>query len=133
MKIHTLFILIIGVLIFPSILIAGDLTYECTINNVYELDDFGALETPSWHDGFTGSKFKVSRETGRIIGKTLTTEFSKEIKVLNFGSKEYSFKSIAIFNNGIQLIEIQEFKSGSKKPFISASLGGAGVVTGSCE
>ena len=32
-----------------------------------------------------------------------------------------------------QLIEVREFQSGKKKPFVAMSFGGAGIVTGLCE
>ena len=117
----------------PSICQAGDLTYDCVIKQVYDVNDVGELKASGWQSQFEGDKFSVSRETGKIIGKTLTTVFAKETRVVNFGYKANSFKALAEFEGQIQLIEIQEFKEGVEKPFIASSMGGAGIVTGICK
>ena len=112
---------------------AGNLTYNCVVKEIYDINDAGELEISKWKNRFVGDKFSVSRETGKIGGKTLTTALAKETRVVNFGSSENSFKAIAEFDGQFQLIEIQEFKDGAKKPFIALSLGGVGVITGICK
>ena len=112
---------------------AGDLSYDCIIKQVYDVDDKGSLEATGWQKDFKNNKFTVSRETGKITGQTLTTVLAKNTRVINKGSKENSFKAVAEFEGQIQLIEIQEFKKGIKKPFVASSMGGAGIVTGTCE
>ncbi len=111
----------------------GELSYACVINNVYDIDDEGVLETSGWQEQFKGDKFAVSRDAGKIIGQTLTTALAKNTRVINYGSEESSFKAVAEFEGQIQVIEIQEFNKKSKKPFVAISMGGAGIVTGMCE
>ena len=120
-----LFILFLPV----SISSAGELAYTCEITHVYNLEDDGFLTaTNAWEKHFVGSKFSVSRVTGEIIGEVLTTVAATSTKVINKGNKDYFFTSIAHFENQAQLIEIQEFIKGDKKPFVAMSLGGAGIV-----
>lgn len=112
---------------------AGNLGYDCVIKNVYDVDDAGVLKASGWQEQFKSDKFSVSRETGKIVGQTLTTILAKNTRVINQGSKENSFKALAEFEGQIQVVEIQEFKEGVKKPFVTTSMGGAGIVTGICE
>jgi hypothetical protein len=98
---------------------------------MYGLSEKGTLETnPKWEETMKGS-FSVSRITGEIIGDTLPTLMAKSTRVINKGSKEYSFKAIADFGDQYQLIEVQEFREGAVKPFRALSL--AGIVTGLCK
>ena len=126
-------ILLLCLFSFASISKAGDLSYDCVIKQVYDVDDMGNLEVSGWQKEFKSNKFTVSRETGKITGQTLTTVLAKNTRVINIGSNENSFKSVAEFEGQFQLIEIQEFKKGIKKPFVASSMGGAGIVTGTCE
>lgn len=112
---------------------ADDLSYDCVINQVYDVDDKGNLEASGLEKEFKSNKFTVSRKTGRITGQTLTTVLAENTRVINIGSKENSFKAVAEFEGQFQLTEIQEFKKGFKKPFVASSMGGAGIVTGTCE
>lgn len=112
---------------------AGDLSYDCEIKYVYNLTEDGLLKVSGWKNKFKGNLFSISRETGTIAGKVLTTILAKETRVVNYGSKENSFKAVATFNGQFQLIEIQEFKEGQEKPFVASSMGGAGIVTGVCK
>lgn len=112
---------------------AGALGYVCVISKVYDLDDTGGLRVSIWQEEFKGSKFSVSRKTGNIEGKVLTTILAKNTRVINHGSKENSFKAVADFAGQIQVIEIQEFKESAMKPFVATSMGGAGIVTGMCK
>ena len=112
---------------------AGGLGYDCVIKKVYDVDDAGVLKTSGWQEQFKTNKFSVSRKTGKIAGQTLTTILAKNTRVINQGSKENSFKAVAEFEGQIQVIEIQEFKEGVKKPFVATSMGGAGIVTGICK
>jgi hypothetical protein len=91
------------------------------------------LEISGWEKDMKGSSFAVSRVTGEVIGLVLPTVMSKSTRVINQGSREYSFKSAADFGLEYQLLEIQEFHEGPIKPFVSSSMGGAGIVTGLCK
>jgi len=107
--------------------------YQCTIKHVYGLSNSGYLNTSNWVEEFKGNEFVVKKDTGDIIGKTLTTINANKSVVINPGSDKNSFKAIAYFNNQVQVIEIQEFKKGKEKPFVASSMGGAGIVTGICK
>jgi hypothetical protein len=112
---------------------AGDQSYTCQVNRVYELSEGGSLESSSWEKEMKGSSFTVSRSTGEIIGKVVPTLMAKSTRVVNKGSKKNSFKAVADFGEQYQLLEIQEFREGPVKPFVASSMGGAGIVTGSCK
>ena len=122
-------------LLMPVSVSAGELAYTCNVLQVFDLNDDGSLATinKNWEKEFIGSKFSVSRNTGEITGEVVPTLMANSTKVIHKGNKEYSFKSVAYFENQAQLIEVQEFKKGEQKPFIDMSMGGAGIVTGVCE
>ncbi|MBI4826180.1 MAG: hypothetical protein HY807_07125 [Nitrospirae bacterium] len=112
---------------------AGALAYTCEVVHVYSLSTKGALEISAWEKDMKGSSFSVSRSTGEIIGEVIPTLMAKSTRVVNKGSKENSFKATADFGEQYQLLEVQEFRDGALKPFVSSSMGGAGIVTGSCK
>lgn len=128
---------------------ADDLTYKCKVKNVYELNDHGSLRVSNWEKQFKGGEFSVSFTTGEIVGKVIPTLMANSTKVINKGNESYSFKSIAEFDavnkplstgsedavstKSFQLLEIQVFRQGTIKPFVAMSMGGAGIVTGTCK
>ena len=127
--------LIVGAL--PQKASAGDLAYTCIIEAVYDLSDDGFLEKSGWDERFRDETFSVSRVTGEIIGGVVPTLLARSTHVLHPGDSEWSFRAMAVFRtNGyqlIQLIDVQEFLSGKIKPFVVSSMGGAGMVTGTCR
>jgi hypothetical protein len=143
--IMTFFILFI----VSSTSVPGELSYTCKVIHVYKLDNDGSLRISNWEKQFKDSEFSVSRVTGEIIGEVVPTLLANSTKVINKGDKEYSFKSIAHFDAvnkplssgvedagstaSVQLLEIEEFRQGDKKPFVVISMGGAGIVTGLCK
>jgi hypothetical protein len=90
-------ILLLCLSALSSISEAGDLTYDCVIKNIYDIDDAGILVESGWQSEFQSNKFTVSRETGKVLGETLTTVLAKNTRVINFGSEDYSFKTVAEF------------------------------------
>jgi len=68
--------------------------------------------------------------TSQIIDTVVPTLNATSTEVINQGDSEWSFRAIARFKKNLQLIEIQEFKKGENKPFVVASIGGAGIVPG---
>ena len=112
---------------------AGPLAYTCEVLHVYSLSEKGTLEASGFEKEMKGSLFSVSRVTGEIIGATVPTLLAKSTRVVNKGSKENSFKSVADFEVNFQILEVQEFRDGSVKPFVVTSMGGAGIVTGTCK
>lgn len=109
------------------------LAYTCMVETAYGLRDDGKLEESKIYRKLKGSAFSVSRVTGEIIGEVLPTIMAKSTSVIQKGGKEYSFKTVAIFENNVQVLEVQEFKEGPLKPFVASSMGGAGIVTGTCR
>lgn len=125
------------------------MAYTCEVAHVYDLSDNGLLDTSEFEKTMKARSFSVSRVTGEIIGEIIPTLLANSTKVINKGSESWSFKSIAEFDAvdkplssgsedaisiaSIQLLEIQEFRNGSRKPFVAMSMGGVGIVTGICK
>jgi len=112
---------------------AGELSYTCEVKHIYDLSSEGSLKPSGFEKQMKGSSFSVSRVTGEIIGEVIPTLLAKSTHVVNKGSKEYSFRAVADFDNQFQIIVVEEFKKGALKPFVSSSMGGAGIVTGLCK
>ena len=112
---------------------AGELAYTCEVNKVYKLTENSTLETSAFEKQMKGSSFSVSRVTGEIIGEVVPTLPATSTRVVNKGSSENSFKAVADYGDQFQILEVQEFRPGPIKPFIAMSMGGAGIVTGTCK
>jgi hypothetical protein len=112
---------------------AGELSYTCEVLHVYKVSSNGSLAISPFEKQMMGSSFSVSRVTGEIIGEVIPTLRAKSTKVVNHGSTKNSFKAVADFGNQFQTLEVQEFRKGALKPFVSSSMGGAGIVTGLCK
>jgi hypothetical protein len=116
---------------------AGQYSYECTIGNIYDLTSNGKLEesNQNWQSMFQGDKFYVNRSNGQITGSTLPTDLAKEIRVINRGSSEYDFKTIAVFEHSFddqwQVLSISESLDGLIKPFSAYTV--AGITSGTCK
>jgi len=63
----------------------------------------------------------------------LATPSAESTRVVNRGSGSNSFKAVADFGDQFQVLEVQEFREGEKKPFVAASMGGPGIVSGVCR
>lgn len=118
--------------IVPSVS-ASPLSYTCEVVHIYDLADDSSLRISSFEKTMKGSMFSVSRRTGEIIGEVVPTLMASSTRVVNAGSQENSFKAVADFEDQVQILEVQEFKSGASKPFVASSMGGAGIVTGTCK
>lgn len=112
---------------------AGELEYNCEVIRVYTLSENGTLRTSEFEKQMKQSSFSVSRATGEISGKIVPTLLANSTRVVSNGSPEDAFKAIAYFGDQFQVLEIQEFHSGTIKPFIAMSMGGAGIITGICR
>ncbi len=112
---------------------SAPLAYTCDVLHVYDLADDGSLQISAWETTMKGSSFSVSRVTGEIIGDVVPTLMAKSTRVVNRGSTEDSFKAVADFEGQVQVLEVQEFRQTSAKPFVASSMGGAGIVTGTCK
>jgi len=124
----------IAILLFATCnAVAGELSYKCQVSRIYTLSEKGVLETSDYENEMKRSSFSVSRVTGEIIGEVVPTILANSTRVINKGSKDNSFKAIAEFEGQVQVLEVQEFRSGPTKPFIASSMGGAGIITGKCK
>ena len=125
---------ILIVFLFSSVnVLAGERAYTCEVLHVYKLSDDASLRTSGFEKQMKGSSFSVSRITGEIIGEVIPTEMAKKTGIVNESSERNSFKAWADFGNQLQLIEVQEFRRSNSKSFILSSMGGAGIVTGTCK
>ncbi len=106
--------------------------FKCTVMSIYKLTQGGGITESPWNKELADSTFSVNESSGAITGQTLTTIAAKSTQVIFSGSSENSFKAIADFGNQYQIIEIQVWRKGREKPFVAMSMGGAGIVTGSC-
>ena len=133
-KLLIIFIFSLGVI---SQSIAGEYAYECTIGNVYTLTDDGKIKETgqNWQGIFQGERFYVSRVNGEIVGSTLPTALADEIRIINPGSSEYDFQTLAVFktDSGVewQVLSIEEYKEGKIKPF--SAFTAAGITSGGWE
>lgn len=109
------------------------LAYTCEVLHVYDLADDASLKPSGFEKTMKDSSFSVSRVTGEIIGQVVPTLMATSTRVVNRGSTEDSFKTVADFEGQVQVLEVQEFRQGTTKPFIASSMGGAGIVTGMCK
>ena len=112
---------------------AGELAYTCEVKHVYGLSNDGSLSISGFEKQMRGSSFSVSRLSGEIIGEVIPTLKAKSTSVVNKGSARNSFKAIADFGNQFQILEVKEYLKKPVKPFVSSSMGGAGIVTGLCK
>ena len=114
---------------------AGEAHYECTVVSAERLTEKGMLSPDGTIKSMVGAKFTVDRGTGRIIGGPLDNSNLK-IDVVDRGTREMSFQA---FSRSTQrthttLIEIQEFVSGTEKPFVgTTTLYYPGVYSGMCK
>lgn len=120
-------------LAFPHPAAPATAAYTCKVVHVFDLADDASLRQSGFEKGMKGSSFSVSRVTGEIVGEVVPTLMASSTRVVNHGSAENSFKTVADFEGQVQILEVQEFAPGASKPFIALSMGGAGVVTGECE
>lgn len=118
--------------LISSVVYGSEGEYICKIEHVYGVSNVGSLEK-TWNGLFDGDEFIVDRASGAIRGDTLTTVLAKSTRVIEKGSTANAFKSIADFGNQLQLTEVLEYREGIDKPFVAASMGGAGIVTGLCK
>ena len=82
-----------------------------------------------------GAKFTVDRVTGRIIGGPLDNANLK-VEVIDGGTRQMSFQALSRSTQKTHTthIEIQEFMSGTEKPFVGmTTLYYPGVYSGICK
>ncbi|MCG7963750.1 MAG: hypothetical protein N0E54_13705 [Candidatus Thiodiazotropha taylori] len=127
------FLIAFSLLYFAQVSVGSPIGYDCKVLHVYSLAEDGLLRASGFEKFMGGSTFTISNDTGEIVGDVVPTLKAKSIHVINHGSTENSFKSMALFEGQVQIIEVQEFIKGDEKPFVASSMGGAGIVTGICK
>ena len=130
------YILALLVLTFSMQSFSGKFGYECVVEAKYGVSDEGEMIRDKTKF-FDGKAFSVSRETGEVAGlERVSSTLAKQTIVINPGSSEMSFKSIALFDHPVtggemNSIEIQEFEESVEKPFVM--LNGSSVFSGTCK
>lgn len=109
--------------------------YKCIVIDGKQVSEDGKLI--SLDDFFSptiGKEFVVDRETGKIISKTFGNSHADNIEVLDQGSSENSFKSIAHYgpNRTISYLVINQFHEQKAKSFTYWHTFGA-IYSGTCE
>jgi hypothetical protein len=104
--------------------------YKCIVKNAYASKD-GKLVPHQLLASFANKEFVVDRANGRMLG-TFSSAGWETVKVLDFGSKEQSFKVIYVSGGYVQvrLLVVREFDAGASKDFTVAE--NDDVFTGVC-
>lgn len=114
---------------------AGGSHYQCTVLSAWALTQHGSLE-PHWTNKSTVStKFTLDRVTERIIGGPLDNA-NMVVEVIDRGTREMSFQALSRSTQKTHTIhiEVQEFISGTEKPFVGmTTIYHPGVYSGICQ
>ena len=125
--------LVFSLLISHSVL-ANEKTYRCEVLSGAYVKSNGELSLVQ-DSPRVGQEFAVVKKTGEVIGDVMDS--LKNPKVLASGSNGNSYKVIWVQKsagkNGafVDYLSIEEFASGSKKPF--GFFSGGLLMTGVCE
>lgn len=126
-------LLVFSLLISHSVL-ANEKTYRCEVLSDAYIKSTGELSLVQ-DSPRVGQEFAVVKRTGEVIGDVMDS--LKNPKVLASGSKGNSYKVIWVQKsagkNGafVDYLSIEEFASGSKKPF--GFFSGGLLMSGVCE
>lgn len=128
--------LILSTLYLSSPACADAAGYNCKI---LEINKLGADGKFSQENGIyaqlIGKSFTVDRETGKTVGSPFSNDSYREVKVLDKGSSESSYKHIVIShepNIWVQYLYVQEFEKGLDKPFWGTDDGNK-IFSGICN
>jgi len=125
--------LVFSLLISHNVL-ANEKTYRCEVLSDAYIKSNGELSLVQ-DSPRVGQEFAVVKKTGEVIGDVMDS--LKNPKVLASGSNGNSYKVIWVqksaVKNGafVDYLSIEEFASGSKKPF--GFFSGGLLMTGVCE
>jgi hypothetical protein len=108
---------------------AGPISYICTIT---EFSMYGDEDREWTAKRAMEQTIAVDRRTGAVIHPVIATSEYHNVRVLNFGDDNWSFKLFADSGEGQHTIyiEVREFYEGEKKPFVAVQDGIA--YTGFC-
>jgi hypothetical protein len=109
---------------------AGPEGYVCTVSSFSHLTAEGTLNSDP-QDPFIGQQFTVDRQSGKIIGKHVSSRGFKT-EVLEYGSTSQSFKMLGRSPGFLHILymEILEFSEASLKPFVLVD--GSRIYSGRC-
>ncbi len=118
--------------------IAAANSYRCTFTEVFTVSPAGDREENALRDYLLSQVAVVDRKTGKVFHPEFGNEFYKERKILDSGSKDSSFKVIALsgqnstradgqlFQN-VSYFQINEYIEGQDKPFVAVAGGTIGI------
>jgi hypothetical protein len=118
----------------PASVNAGQSHYECVPKHALVLDDEGVLKTDKVFERLS-KPFVVDRKNGRVYGGLLDND-GMQILMTDGGSTEQSFKIHARTTTKIthaMYLQVNEFMSGKRKPFMGIRSPNSVVITGFCE
>jgi hypothetical protein len=114
--------------------LTADDHYVCTISVEYALTQDGRLQQSNWSERVKGQRFVVDRLTGSIRGNFITTAGADNVKVVDRGSSQNSYKSYwthpRLASAPLGYLEIRTFE-GAKPPFLVVN--NSGTYTGICD
>jgi hypothetical protein len=131
---RSLLTLLICAEFFSSDVFAAEKTYRCEVLSDAYIKSNGELDIVK-DSPRIGQEFAVIKKTGEVVGDVMDS--LGKPKVIASGSKSNSYKVVWIQNsegkNGafVDYLSIQEYVSGSKKPF--GFFSGGLLLTGVCE
>ena len=115
-----------------QVALAGDYSYFCTINNVYQLGDDGLITLSASHTKIMrNERFSVDRRTGVIVGERIPAFRATKHEVLFPGRDGNSFKSYFQDYNFVSYLEVYEYRQGTRKPFVLHD--SINIYAGFCE
>ncbi|MEO1564178.1 MAG: hypothetical protein AAFR98_12140 [Pseudomonadota bacterium] len=113
--------------------IAGSASYICSIEGFHVPDHLGEAVAELRGQDAQRSAMTIDRETGRVIHSSLGNTSFNQIRVLNPGSSDWSFKVMADSGQGghIRYYEVAEYVEGPTKPLIIVADGAS--YWGQCQ
>ena len=105
----------------------GPFSYRCTIENYFVANQPGKREWVAQQA--MKSEVIVDRRTGRVFHPAIGNEYFENVIVLDKGSSEWSFKSLAFVQSEqtggsfVRYIEVYEFEEGEVKRFMAVAEG----------
>jgi len=106
---------------------AGSTSYICSIEGFHVPDHLGDAVAEMRFKDAQRTALTIDRETGRVTHSSLGNTSFNHIRILNFGSSDWSFKVIADSGQGgnIRYYEVAEYVEGQDKPLLVVADGGS--------
>jgi hypothetical protein len=86
--------------IFASMALSQDRLYQCTVNQILEVDEAGYLK-PIRGIGVAhvGDTFTINRSTGDVWGKSISTKYADSLKLVEKGGGSNNLKISAVIKH----------------------------------